>query len=67
MDDANELVARLSTAAAIIMEDNGPLALTALPADNGELSARLAQIEQAGKDVTVLIQAAQVLAQRGLR
>lgn len=38
-----------------------------LPADNAEVSARLAELEQAGKDATLLIQAAQVLVRRDLR
>ena len=67
MDDTNELIARLSTAAGIVMEDSTPLALTARVEDDAATCARLIELEQAGKDATVLIQAAQVLARRQIR
>ncbi len=66
-DDMNELVARLCTAAGIIMEDSSPVAVTRLPRAKRKIEARLAELEQATRDANMLIQAAQVLARRNIR
>ena len=65
--DTNELVARLSTAAGIIMEDGAPLAVTRPPKARRKVEARLAELEQAARDVDMLIQAARVLTRRNIR
>lgn len=65
--DTNELLERLTAAVGMIMEDNGPVALTPMPCAGDELEARLAQLEQACRDGSALIQAAQVLARRRIR
>jgi hypothetical protein len=65
MDDATELVLRLSTAAGIIMEDACPMAIS-VPAP-GCMNPNLADLEQATRDANLLIQAAQVLARRNIR
>jgi hypothetical protein len=67
VDDANELVARLSTAAGIIMEDSSPIAISRLPDESGEIDERLNGLEQATRDANALIQAAQVVARRDIR
>lgn len=67
VDDSNELVQRLSTAAGILMEDNSPDAVSRLSADPAEVEARLAALEQAMSDAVTLLQAARVLARRELR
>jgi hypothetical protein len=66
-EDTNELVARLSTAAGIIMEDSSPDAVSRLPKTKRKIEARLRDLEQATGDATTLIQAAQVLARRNIR
>lgn len=66
-EDTNELVARLSTAAGIIMEDSSPIAITHLPRARRKIEARLASLEQATGDASLLIQAARVLARRNIR
>ena len=66
-DDTNELAERLSTAAGIIMEDYGPIAITALPPTAVEIEARLRDLEEATRDATLLFQAAQVLTRRNIR
>lgn len=66
-EDTNELVARLSTAAGIIMEDNSPVAITRLPKVRRKIEARLGELERATRDANMLIQAAQVLARRNIR
>jgi multidrug efflux pump subunit AcrA (membrane-fusion protein) len=65
--DTNELVARLSTAAGIIMEDSSPIAVSRLPKAKRKIEARLGDLEQATRDANVLIQAAQVLTRRNIR
>ena len=65
MDDSNELVMRLSTAAGIIMEDACPVAIT-MPAPE-KRDQVLASLEQDSRDATLLIQAARVLARRDIR
>jgi multidrug efflux pump subunit AcrA (membrane-fusion protein) len=65
--DTNELVARLSTAAGIVMEDSSPIAVSRLPKAKHKIEARLADLEQAARDANVLIQAAQILARRNIR
>lgn len=65
MDDDNELVIRLSTVAGIIMEDACPLAITVPSPEKRALV--LAELEQATRDATLLIQAAQVISRRELR
>ena len=67
MDDMNELVERLSAAIGMIMEDNSPVALTPLPHASGEVEARLRDLDQACRDASVLVQAAQILARRDIR
>jgi hypothetical protein len=67
VEDSNELVTRLSTAAGIIMEDSSPVAISLLPTAPDELEARLAELEQAMLDATILLQAARVLARRNIR
>jgi hypothetical protein len=64
---SNELVERLSAAAGMIMVDNGPLALTPLPLADQEVDTRLNDLSQACEDAGALVQAAQVLARRGIR
>ncbi len=66
-EDTNELVARLSTAVGIIMEDSSPVAVTRLPKTQRKIEARLCDLEQATRDANMLIQAAQVLARRNIR
>ena len=66
-EDTNELVARLSTAAGIIMEDSSPVAVTRLPKARRKVEARLCELEHATRDANMLIQAAQVLARRNIR
>ncbi len=65
--DTNELVARLSTAAGIIMEDGSPVAVSRLPRSRRKVEVRLGDLEQATRDANLLIQAAQVLARRNIR
>ncbi|TMJ20529.1 MAG: hypothetical protein E6G92_12575 [Alphaproteobacteria bacterium] len=65
MDDATELVLRLSTAAGMIMEDACPMAIS-VPTPGG-MNPNLADLEQATRDANLLIQAAQVLARRNIR
>jgi hypothetical protein len=64
--DTNELVERLCAAVGMIMEDSSPLALTPLPSTDEEVEARLRNLDHACQDVGTLIQAAQVLARRGI-
>lgn len=64
-EDNNELVARLSTAVGIIMEDACPIAISRQP--TGEVGDALSLLEQATRDANLLIQAAQVLAHRNIR
>jgi hypothetical protein len=66
-EDTNELVARRSTAAGIIMEDNSPVAAARLPKARRKIEARLADLEQATRDANKLMQAAQVLTRRDIR
>jgi hypothetical protein len=66
-EDTNELVARLCTAAGIIMEDSSPIAITRLPKAKRKIEARLANLEQATGDAYLLIQAARILARRTIR
>lgn len=65
MDDTNELVMRLSTAAGIIMEDACPVAITIPKPETRDII--LARLEQDSLDAKILIQAARVLARRNLR
>lgn len=65
MDDATELVLRLSTAAGMIMEDACPVSIS-VPAP-GSMNPNLADLEQATRDANLLIQAAQVIARRNIR
>ena len=65
--DTNELVARLSTAAGIIMEVSRPVAVTRLPKARRKIETRLADLEQATRDANMLIQAAQALVRRNIR
>lgn len=67
MADTNELVERLSAAVGMIMEDNSPLALTPMPPTSEEVDGRLNALGQACQDASALVQAAQVLARRGIR
>lgn len=67
MADTNELVERLSAAVGMIMEDNSPVALTPLPPASEEVEARLRDLDQACRDASALVQAAQVLARRDIR
>ena len=63
--DTNELVARLCTAAGIIMEDACPVAISVpLP---GQAETVLIDLEQATIDAHQLILAARVLARRAIR
>jgi hypothetical protein len=65
--DTNELVERLGAAAGMIMEDSSPVALSPFPSTGEEVGARLTDLERACQDATALVQAAQVLARRGIR
>lgn len=65
MDNTNELVARLTTAAAIIMEDACPAAITVHPADR--MPIVLDKLEHATSDANLLIKAARILVARDLR
>jgi hypothetical protein len=65
--DTNELVERLCAAVGMIMEDNSPVALTPLPPASDEVEARLSNLHQACQDASALVQAAQILARRGIR
>lgn len=65
--DTNELVERLSAAAGMIMEDNSPIALTPLPSADEEVEGRLIALDQACRDASTLVQAAQVVSRRGIR
>lgn len=67
MAETNALVERLSTAAGIIMEDSGPVALTPLSPTSEGVEARLRDLDQACQDASALVQAAQVLARRSIR
>jgi hypothetical protein len=62
----NELVERLSAAVAMIMEDQGAVALTPLPVSADEAEARLSDLDQACQDAATLMQAARVLSRRGI-
>ena len=62
MDDTNELVARLTTAAGIIMEDACPIAVSVHPADR--VASTLDELDHATSDANQLIKAAQILARR---
>jgi hypothetical protein len=64
--DTNELVERLSAAVGMIMEDNGPVALTPLPSSAAEAEAKLRDLDQACQDTATLMQAARVLSRRGI-
>lgn len=65
MDDATELVLRLTTAAGMIMEDACPVAIS-VPAQ-AVMKPHLSDLEQATRDANLLIQAAQVVARRRIR
>lgn len=65
MDDTNELVARLTTAAGTIMEDACPVAISVHPTD--QVVSTLEELEQATSDANLLIKAARVLASRDIR
>jgi hypothetical protein len=65
MDDTNELVARLTTAAGIIMEDSCAVAITVHPPDR--IATALDELEQATSDANSLIKAARILAARDIR
>jgi len=65
MDDANELVTRLTTAAGIIMEDACPVAITIHPPH--QIPTALDELERATSDANSLIQAARILAARDIR
>lgn len=67
MEGSNELVQRLSTAAGIIMEDTSPTAVSRLPSEPADVETQLAELEQAMRDATVLLQAARILTRRDLR
>ena len=67
MDETNELVARLCTAAGIIMEDTSPIAVSRLSPKAEKVRATLSNLEQATRDANLLVQAAQVLARRNIR
>lgn len=62
MDDTNELVARLTTAATIIMEDACPIAISVHPPD--QLANTLDQLERATSDANSLIMADRIVATR---
>lgn len=64
MDDTNELVARLTTAAGIIMEDACPVAITVHPPDR--IATALDELERATSDANSLIRAARILAVRDI-
>ncbi|MBV9931144.1 MAG: hypothetical protein JO013_09390 [Alphaproteobacteria bacterium] len=63
--DSNELVARLSTAAGMIMEDACPLAVT-IPSP-GETQDRLSVLGRATSVANLLIRAAEIVAVRNIR
>jgi hypothetical protein len=65
MDDTNELVARLTTAAGIIMEDACPVAITVHPPDR--IAIALDELKRATSDANSLIKAARILAARDIR
>jgi len=50
----------------MIIEDNSPLALTPMPPIREEVEERLRNLDQACKDASTLLQAAQVLSRRGI-
>lgn len=64
MDDTNELVARLATAAGIIMEDACSVAITVHPPDR--IATVLDELERATGDANSLIKAARILAVRDI-
>lgn len=64
MDDTHELVARLTTAAGIIVEDACPIAITVHPPDR--IATALGQLERATGDANLLIKAARILATRDI-
>ena len=64
MDDNNELVARLTTAASIIMEDACPVAISIHPPD--QVAGALDQLDRATSDANLLIRAARILASRDI-
>ena len=65
MDETNELIARLTTAAGIIMEDACPVAITVHPPER--IATALDQLERATGDANLLIKAASILATRDIR
>ena len=65
--DTNELVERLSAAVGMIMEDSSSIALTPMPRMEEEVEERLRDLDQACKDASALVQAAQVLSRREIR
>ena len=64
MEDTNELVARLTTAAGIIMEDACPVAITVHPPDR--IATALDELEHATSDANSLIKAARIFAVRDI-
>lgn len=64
---SNELVARLSAAVGMLMEDSSAAALAPLTGHAEDVEAHFAELEQASRDATILIQAAGVLARRAIR
>ena len=62
MDDAPDLIARLLTAAAMIMEDEIEGALFAAPLSS--ISDRIGGVAEAGRDIQQLAGAAAVIARR---
>jgi hypothetical protein len=64
MDNTNELVTRLTTAAGIIMEDACPVAITVHSPDR--IATTLDELEQATSDANSLIKAARILAARDI-
>jgi len=66
-EDSNELVARLCTAVGIIMEDTAPLAISRTASAGPQVQESLEVLEAAGRDITALVRAAQVAAQRNIR
>lgn len=59
MDDAAE---RLCTYVGMVMEDASVIAL--LPGEGGTFEMRLNALEQAGRDVAVLVEAVKVISRR---
>lgn len=61
--DARELIARLSTAAGMIMEDASVSAVS-LAGHQRKLRTTLSELQQATRDAALLLEAAQIVARR---